>query len=206
MGGDNVSYSQIREDIGWKEQVKKSMLDAKEKLKSQKLRPLGAFFGLGEPKPFDTFAVKGGAGMVKSRLRRNGAFFFANYMAVLIGAIVISILTSPTALLCMAAIIGGWWYTLKASDSADIQLGKFKLSRNMAAIIMGFVTAVVGLYLLTTTSSWTFWLCMVIVIAHAITRNDENSVAPEVASSGMEAEEMGSQDQSNFSSGWNFGN
>jgi len=172
-GAGEVSFFKIAED-SWQETANKTLEIARQKVNAQKLRSLDVLLGLTENTPFDVRGLNGGFNVLRLRLNRNGTYFLANYALFLLGAIAISIITSPESILCIVGISLGWWFVLKATLEQDIRVSTLTITRKQACTLMSLVTAFLGFNLIKSIFTWIFWLSLVCIIAHASLRNEKS--------------------------------
>ncbi|KAG5192427.1 PRA1 family protein-domain-containing protein [Tribonema minus] len=127
-------------------------------------------FGLGAVKPFSIPS----ASDLAVRLKLNLPYYSTNYAALYLALCAMSIITSPTALICLTVTAGGWILLLKTASNPEaegVSIGSLTVKKQVAFVVMGIVSVFAGLTLLGTLLGWSLWLSAFVATAHAAARD-----------------------------------
>ena len=82
------------------------------------LRSITIFFGLGEERPF---YVEKSPSLLMARLRHNTAFFYLNYMMMFAVLFVLTLVTTPFAIIGIGLLGLAWVYIIRSSQEGILK-------------------------------------------------------------------------------------
>lgn len=127
------------------------------------------FFGFGEERAFYIEKIPS---LLLDRLKHNMTFFYLNYFVMTAILFCLTLLTSPTAIIGLAILIGIWFWLIRASQEGSIRItDSIIIPQKTAVLLMGGITAFALIYILKGIFWWTLLWSTLLIATHAVLRD-----------------------------------
>ena len=137
--------------------------------KREHFRGPTVFFGLGEERAFYVEKIPS---LLLDRLKHNFTFFYLNYLVITAILFCLTLLTSPTAILGLAILVGVWFWLVRASQEGSIRVtATISIPQKTAVLVMGGITAFALIYILKGIFWWTLFWSGLLITVHALLRD-----------------------------------
>ena len=161
-----------------------------------RLRPISVCFGIGEERPF---YVEKTPSLLVARFKHNAQFFFLNYLLLLAVLFGLTLFVTPSAIIGIAILAGGWVYIIRASSSGSLRIGSIDITQTQATIGMSIISAFSLIYILSGVFWWAFGSSGFLTLIHMALRDasmhqdgeDQVTMVGEVTPAGEQAAFLG---------------
>jgi len=162
----------------------------------QRLRPVSVCFGIGEER---AFYVEKTPSLLVARIKHNAQFFYLNYLLMLAVLFGLTLFVTPSAIIGIALLAGGWMYVIRASQSGSLKIGSFSISQSQATMAMGVISAFSLIWILSGVFWWALGSSGFLTVLHAALRDasmhqdgeDQVTMVGEVPPAGEQAAFLG---------------
>lgn len=162
----------------------------------QRLRPISVCFGIGEER---AFYIEKTPSLLVARIKHNAQFFYLNYLLMLAVLFGLTLFVTPSAIIGIALLAGGWVYVIRASESGSLNIGSFSVSQTQASIAMGVISAFSLIWILSGVFWWALGSSGFLTVLHAALRDasmhqdgeDQVTMVGEVPPTGEQAAFLG---------------
>jgi len=159
----------------------------------ERLKTATVCFGIGEERPF---YVEKNPSLLIPRIKHNVQFFYLNYLVLSAIFFVLTLFVTPSAIIGIALLGAAWAYIIRATQSGSLKIGSFAVSQTQATIVMGVISTVVMIWILSGVFWWALFSSGFLSLTHASFRDasmhqdgeDQVTMVGEVASSSPSAE------------------
>lgn len=145
------------------------LANAKSKfINREHIRPISVFFGIGEESPF---YVEKNPSLIVSRVKHNIQFFYMNYIILFSVLFCLTMITSPTTLICLGLLGAAWGSMLRYTGEGSVELYGITVSQKQASITMAVISGLVLFNVLSHVFWWTLFSGGFISGIHAFLRD-----------------------------------
>jgi len=134
----------------------------------ERLRSVSICFGIGEERPF---YVEKTPSLLIARIKHNAQFFFLNYLVLLAVLFGLTLFVTPKVIIEIAVLSVAWVYVIKASQSGQLKIGSFSVSQTQATVVMGGISAVTLIFILSAVFWWALFSSGFLAALHAALRD-----------------------------------